>query len=82
MRQLTIYKFTGKCDVTESIMKVVQYFDQIIELDQIETWTKIVEKTMNSLEGNANVKLSFISLGIESGKIQNRSEYESYINTI
>lgn len=82
LRQLMIYKYTGQSDVSESILKVIQYFEPILEIDQIGTWTKIVEKHMNSLEGNANVKLSFVSLGIESGKIQNRSEYESYINTI
>jgi DNA polymerase-3 subunit delta' len=82
LRQLTIYKYTNNCEVSESILKVIQYFAPILDIDQIEAWNHVIEKTMMAIEGNANVKLSFVSLGIESGKIHNKTEFEIYINTI
>jgi hypothetical protein len=39
-----------------------------------------VDKYHYAIEGNANVKISFVSLAIESGKIQDREEYEKFVS--
>lgn len=76
LRQLVLYKHIGQVQVSESIQKVIEYYAPLLEIDQIACWMESVEKTMSAIEGNANVKLSFVSLAIEFGRIQNRNEFE------
>jgi DNA polymerase III subunit delta' len=76
VHQLMRYKTTRTCSASEVLMAVIQHYESIVELDQIEAWMKIVDNNIRAVYGNANMKISFVSLGIELGRILNRKEFE------
>lgn len=80
IRQLNLYKHLGKCEVSPSLEKAIEYFAPKLEIDQIQVWHDLIQEMTRSVERKANVKLSFVSLGIESGRLQNRDEFESILN--
>jgi DNA polymerase III subunit delta' len=80
LRQVLLLQITGKSLLDGDIAKAAGHFAANLELDQIEHWSKIIDKYYHAVEGNANVKISFVSLAIESGQIQTRNEFEVLVN--
>lgn len=76
LKQVLQYKFLEKSDVNDSLIKGVQFFSTKLEIDQIEHWTSLIDQTYYAIEGNANSKITFVSLAIESGMLMNRKEFE------
>lgn len=80
LRQVIMIKITGNSQLNESLLKAGHHFANLLDLDQIEVWNQLLDKYHFAIEGNANVKISFVSLAIESGKIQNREEFEYFVS--
>lgn len=80
IRQVLMLQITGKSMLNGDLAKAAGHFASSIDVDQIEYWSQIVDKYYRALEGNANVKISFVSLAIESGQIQSRNEFEVIVN--
>lgn len=78
VHQIVLYKTIGKADVSENMEPVVAYFSGLLEIDQIEEWMNLLDRCLHAVQGNANVKISFVSLGIEMGRVLNRQEFEIY----
>lgn len=76
IRQIILLKYTDQCQLNPQLLKAAQYFAQHLDIDQIEAWTGLIDKYHRAIDGNANVKISFVSLAVESGKIQHRDEFE------
>jgi len=81
LRQLVLIKITQTCQLNETLLKAAYHFANILDIDQIEVWSQLVDKYHYAIEGNANVKISFVSLAIESGKIQEREEFKILISS-
>ena len=73
-------KITQNSQLNETLLKAAHHFANTLDIDQIEAWSQLVDKYHYAIEGNANVKISFVSLAIESGKIQNRVEFEILVS--
>jgi len=80
LRQVMMIKITQNSQLNENLLKAAYHFANVLEIDQIEVWTQLIDKYYYAIEGNANVKISFVSLAIESGKIQNREEFEFLVS--
>jgi len=80
LRQVIMLKITHTCQLNQSLVNAAKHFADNLDIDQIEAWTQILDKNYHAIEGNANVKISFVSLAIESGQIQNRNEFEVFVN--
>lgn len=81
LRQLVLIKITQTCQLNETLFKAAHHFANMLDIDQIEVWSQLVDKYHYAIEGNANVKISFVSLAIESGKIQDRGEFEIFVSS-
>ena len=81
LRQLVLIKITQTCQLNENLFKAANHFANILDIDQVEVWSQLVDKYHYAIEGNANVKISFVSLAIESGKIQDREEFEKFVSS-
>jgi DNA polymerase-3 subunit delta' len=79
LRQVVMIKYTQISQLNETLLKAAYHFANNLEIDQIEAWSQLVDKYHYAVDGNANVKISFVSLAIESGKIQNREEFEIFV---
>ena len=73
-------KFSQTSQLNDTLLKAAYHFANTLEIDQIEAWSQLVDKYHYAVDGNANVKISFVSLTIESGKIQNREEFELFVS--
>lgn len=80
IRQIILLKFTNESQLNPNMLQAAKHFALNLEIDQLEAWSQLIDKYYYAIEGNANVKISFVSLAIESGQIQNRNEYDLYIN--
>lgn len=80
LRQIVLIKYTHKSELNEALYKAAYHFANTLEIDQIEAWSKLIDKYHYAIDRNANVKISFVSLAIESGKIQNREEFELFVS--
>jgi DNA polymerase-3 subunit delta' len=80
LRQVIMIKITQNSQLNETLLKAAHHFANTLDIDQIEAWSQLVDKYHYAIEGNANVKISFVSLAIESGKIQNRVEFEILVS--
>lgn len=80
LRQVIHSKITGNCTLNGGLLNAANHFASVLEIDQIEIWSEIIDNNYHALEGNANVKISFVSLAIESGQIQTRNEFEVLVN--
>lgn len=80
LRQVVMIKFSQSSQLNETLLKAAYHFANTLEIDQIEAWSQLVDKYHYAVDGNANVKISFVSLAIESGKIQNREEFELFVS--
>jgi DNA polymerase III subunit delta' len=80
LSQVILVKITGECQLNTGLKQAAVHFASALDIDQIESWSEIIDKNYHALEGNANVKISFVSLAIESGQIQTRNEYEVLVN--
>lgn len=80
LRQVIIYKINNHCQLNTGLLNAAKHFSVALDIDQIEAWSEIIDKNYHALEGNANVKISFVSLAIESGQIQTRNEFEVLVN--
>jgi DNA polymerase III subunit delta' len=80
LRQVVMIKFSQASQLNETLLKAAFHFANTLEIDQIEAWSQLVDKYHYAVDGNANVKISFVSLAIESGKIQNREEFELFVS--
>lgn len=75
VQELTRYQVVNTPHSNESIGKIITHMAPLIEIDQIEAWRAELEHAIYALQGNANIKITFVSLGIELGRIMNREEF-------
>lgn len=76
LRQILIYKYTEKHQVSEKLEKALIYFSSSLEIDQIDLWIEYVENTIRHLHGNINKRICFVSLAVKVGRLQSRTEFE------
>lgn len=80
LRQVILIKFNQKGQLSDNLLKAGYHFAKSLDIDQIETWALLIDKYHYAIDGNANVKISFVSLAIESGKLQDREEYKILVS--
>jgi len=82
LRETIQYKYTQQCNISDSLGKAVMHYAGLMELDQLEYWMHQINKTYWAIEGNVNSKISFVSLALISGKIQERKEFYKLNNVV